>query len=144
MSFGCIRFKIDDPAMDAARHIREVVFCVEQGVTAAEEWDDKDEICDHFLLSDGKTPVGTARTRTYAPGIAKVERVAVLKDYRRLGAGRAMMEAVLDHLRAAGFKTAVLNAQVAVEDFYKDLGFVSEGDHFDEAGIEHVRMTRAL
>jgi predicted GNAT family N-acyltransferase len=103
-----------------------------------------DDESDHFLLSDGDTAVGVARTRAYGPGAAKIERVAVLKEHRGEGAGRAVMDAVLAHLRASGFRTAILNAQVAVEQFYKDLGFVSEGEHFWEAEIEHVRMTKRL
>jgi predicted GNAT family N-acyltransferase len=144
MALRCDRFGIDDPRMAAARTIREVVFCREQGVSAEEEWDGKDSESDHFLISDGDTAIGTARTRTYGPGAAKIERVAVLKGHRGRGAGRAVMDAVLEHLRASGFTTAILNAQVAVEDFYKDMGFVSEGEHFWEAEIEHVRMTKRL
>jgi predicted GNAT family N-acyltransferase len=35
----------------------------------------------------------------------------------------------------------VLNAQAQVEEFYLKLGFVSEGEHFMEAGISHVHMS---
>jgi predicted GNAT family N-acyltransferase len=144
MALRCVRFRIDDPRMAAARTIRKTVFCGEQNVSSEEEWDGKDAESDHFLLSEGDTPVGVARTRAYGPGAAKIERVAVLKEHRGHGAGKAVMDAVLAHLRATGVRTAILNAQVAVEGFYKDLGFVSEGEHFWEAEIEHVRMTKPL
>src|SRR3954466_13808961 len=144
MAHRCVRFGIDDPRMAAARAIRETVFCVEQGVSAEEEWDGKDAESDHFLLTDGGVPIGAARTRPYEPGAAKIERVAVLKEYRGRGAGRAIMDAVLEHLSASSFTTAILNAQTAVEEFYKDLGFISEGARFMEAEIEHVRMTKRL
>ena len=49
MPMRCDRFRIDDPRMAAARAIREVVFCREQGVSAEEEWDGKDAESDHFL-----------------------------------------------------------------------------------------------
>src|SRR3954462_10669459 len=144
MEHRCVRFGIDDPRMTAARAIRATVFCREQGVSAEEEWDGKDAESDHFLLTDAGVPIGAARTRSYEAGAAKIERVAVLKEHRGRGAGRAIMDTVLDHLAARGFKTAILNAQVAVEDFYKGLGFVSEGARFVEAEIEHVRMTKRL
>jgi predicted GNAT family N-acyltransferase len=144
MALCCDRFRIDDPRMAHARAIRETVFCAEQGVSADEEWDGKDAESDHFLLAEGTTPIGVARTRAYGPGAAKIERVAVLKEHRGKGAGRVVMDAVLAHLLASGVQTAILNAQVAVEGFYKDLGFVSEGEHFFEADIEHVRMTKRL
>ena len=37
-----------------------------------------------------------------------------------------------------------MNAQVHAEPFYERAGFVSEGERFMEAGIEHVRMRRSL
>jgi predicted GNAT family N-acyltransferase len=36
------------------------------------------------------------------------------------------------------------NAQVGALPFYEQLGYSATGEHFDEAGIEHVRMERTL
>jgi predicted GNAT family N-acyltransferase len=38
----------------------------------------------------------------------------------------------------------VLNAQRRAEGFYAAHGYVAEGETFMDAGIEHVRMTKAL
>jgi predicted GNAT family N-acyltransferase len=38
----------------------------------------------------------------------------------------------------------VLNAQRRAEPFYAANGYVAEGGTFLEAGIEHIRMTKAL
>jgi predicted GNAT family N-acyltransferase len=38
----------------------------------------------------------------------------------------------------------VLNAQRRAEPFYAANGYLAEGETFVEAGIEHVRMTKAL
>jgi predicted GNAT family N-acyltransferase len=38
----------------------------------------------------------------------------------------------------------VLNAQRRAEAFYGANGYVAEGEPFLDAGIEHVRMTKAL
>ena len=54
MAFAVLAFHADNAAnMDAARRIRQTVFCDEQGVPAEEEWDGKDSICEHFLVMDG-------------------------------------------------------------------------------------------
>jgi predicted GNAT family N-acyltransferase len=128
MKFAIAAFRTSDrQRMAEARHIRQVVFCEEQGVAPHEEWDDKDDFCEHFLLTDDGTPIATARVRPYGPGIFKVERVAVLKEKRGTGAGKAIMDEIMVRLRG---KSVVLNAQTAVEEFYKRLGFVSEGDVF--------------
>jgi predicted GNAT family N-acyltransferase len=125
--------------MAAARHIRDLVFCQEQGVSADVEWDDHDEASEHFLLYDGESAIACARVRPYGPGTFKIERVAVLKEHRGSGIGAAIMEAIMVHLGAA---TLALNAQTAVERFYSRLGFVSEGAVFQEAGIDHIKMVK--
>ena len=125
--------------MAAARHIREIVFCQEQGVSADLEWDGKDDACEHFLLTDGETALACARVRPYEPGCFKIERVAVLKEHRGRGLGAEIMEALMARL---GSKTLVLYAQTAVEGFYTRLGFASEGAVFQEAGIDHIKMVR--
>ncbi len=138
MTFALSGFHTDDStSLAAARHIREVVFCHEQGVSAADEWDGKDGLCEHFLLTADDHPIGCARVRPYGPGIFKIERVAVLKAHRGHGAGKFIMRALL--LRLGG-GTVILNAQLAVEGFYTRLGFSVEGEVFEEAGIAHVHM----
>jgi predicted GNAT family N-acyltransferase len=141
-AFTVTAFRADDAAhMAASRHIREVVFCREQGISAADEWDDKDPVSEHYLLMDGNAAVATARVRPYEDGAYKVERMAVLKDRRRSGVGAALMMEII--ARRTG-QTLVLNAQTAVEAFYRKLGFSRDGAVFAEAGIPHIRMTRRL
>ena len=43
-----------------------------------------------------------------------------------------------------GFVEIVLHAQVAVAGFYRRLGYVEEGDLFEEAGIPHVAMRKKI
>jgi predicted GNAT family N-acyltransferase len=124
---------------DLARafEIRRVVFCDEQGVSRMEEFDGLDETCRHFLASVEQLRVGTARMRSLETGETKIERVAVLKEYRGLGIGRMLMRQIMDQIGAAPM---VLNAQFHTKAFYKGLGFTAVGEVFDEAGIDHVKM----
>ena len=124
--------------MTAAFAIRREVFCVEQGVSEAEEMDDRDEQCRHFLAITAGVAIGTARTQTLPSGDTKIERVAVLKPHRRSGIGRLLMIHIMDTAPS----NMVLNAQTAVQRFYAELGFVTEGAKFEEAGIEHIHMTK--
>ena len=141
--FRVVRLTVDDALMAEARRIRTTVFCGEQQVPPDLEWDGADPACEHFLILDTDTALGTARLRDYH-GMAKIERVAVLKPNRGSKAGWVLMEAVIARAKERGFATALLNAQVAVEGFYTAMGFASEGERFVEADIEHVRMTRQL
>ena len=60
----------------------------------------------------------------------QINNVAVRPECRRLGAGRALVEAVLEHGRAAGARTALLEVRasnVAAQRLYASLGFVQVG-----------------
>jgi predicted GNAT family N-acyltransferase len=124
--------------MDLAFAIRRAVFCLEQGVSEAEEIDGLDGICRHYLAIASGLAVATARTRPLATGDTKIERVAVLEPHRRTGIGNALMTRIIDDT----LSPMVLNAQLAAQRFYTGLGFVARGPVFEEAGIEHVAMTR--
>ena len=128
--------------MAACFAIRREVFCVEQGVSEELEIDGKDAECRHFLLRLDGQAVGTARVRPLEPGVAKIERVAILARHRGGGLGSALMRHLMRQLDDAGCATALLHAQAHSETFYRALGFATEGAPFEEAGIPHVRMTR--
>lgn len=130
--------------LSAAFAVRRAVFIEEQGIPEAEEWDDRDLVATHFLAGDAEGPVGTARL--YADGeMARIGRVAVMGRARGTGLGRRLMEAALAHARAAGYRGAVLDAQLSALGFYEGLGFTADGEAFDDgSGILHRRMTLAF
>ena len=132
----------DGNDMAACFAIRREVFCIEQGVSEDLEIDGLDAECRHYLLRVGGQTVGTARTRPVEPGMTKVERVAILARYRGRGLGAALMRHVLRDLDEEGRGRSVLHAQAHSETFYRALGFATEGEPFEEAGIPHVRMAR--
>jgi len=130
--------------LEEAFDIRREVFCVEQGVSEAEEMDGLDDECVHYLLRLGGAAVGTARVRSLAPGSAKIERMAVLRPHRGARLGARLMRRLLGDLEEAGIGKAVLHAQLRTVPFYAGLGFATKGAPFDEAGIAHVAMERTL
>lgn len=134
----------DEAEFQAGLALRREVFVAEQGVSPEAEFDGHDATATHLVARLDGAVVGALRWRAVAPGTAKIERVAVRRDLRGSGVGRALTEAVLADLRAAGLTEAVLNAQVPVRDFYERLGFVAEGPVFHEEGIAHVKMRRRL
>jgi predicted GNAT family N-acyltransferase len=128
-----------------ARDIRERVFIVEQHCPPEEEWDAHDDVSRHFLGFLGGRAVATARWRTVPLDnriVAKLERFAVLDEVRGEGYGRALVAAVIEDARKAGFDTQMIHAQAHLEPFYAGFGFVRVGHPFDEAGIPHVKMIR--
>jgi len=117
--------------------IRRKVFVEEQGVDATLEYD-KEEQATHYLLLLAGKPIGTARWRETENGI-KLERFAVLPEFRNRGLGEIILEAVLKDVAGSG-KTIYLHSQSKAVPFYERNGFVKEGEMFTEAGIEHFYM----
>lgn len=124
--------------------IRRQVFVEEQAVTEAEEIDGRDPECDHFLATLDGVPVGAARMRQSSEGVAKAERVAVLRQVRGRGVGRALMHELEAQARRRGHREVLLGAQVSALPFYERLGYTIEGDEFLDARIPHRWMRREL
>jgi predicted GNAT family N-acyltransferase len=121
------------------REIRATVFIQEQGVPQELEWDGLDEHAYHVVaLADDGTPVGTGRLLQDG----QIGRVAVLKEWRGRGVGKALLDLLLVIANKMGYEEVKLHAQVRVLDFYLGRGFVAQGREFMEAGIPHVTMTR--
>jgi predicted GNAT family N-acyltransferase len=120
------------------RRIREAVFVAEQAVPAELEWDDEDSEALHFLACEGDYPIGTARLL----GDGQIGRVSVLKDWRGLKVGDALMHAAIQAAEQRGQRVQKLSAQVHATAFYERLGFRVEGGEYLEAGIPHVLMVR--
>lgn len=126
---------------DALQAVRETVFVLEQHVPPELERDDEDPRSVHVLAraSDG-TPVGTGRITPDG----RIGRMAVLHDWRGRGVGTILLTRLLDEARARRLAAVVLHAQHSAIPFYARHGFAAEGAEFEEAGITHVVMRRAL
>ncbi|MBI2797799.1 GNAT family N-acetyltransferase [Candidatus Saccharibacteria bacterium] len=123
--------------------VRRTVFHDEQGISEEDDFDGLDIQADHFIAFDGDKPVGTARVR-YIDGKAKVERVAVLKPSRGKGVGEEMMRDILDFIAKNGINEVYLDSQTSASRLYEKVGFVKEGEEFEEVGIPHVKMVAKL
>ncbi len=113
----------------------------EQGITQDEEDDGKDLICSHYLVLFNNKPVGTARLR-YLDNQAKIERVAVLKNFRGYGIGKALAMYIIDSI--TGVKEIILSSQINVIKFYEKLGFETFGDEYYDARIPLRDMKKLL
>ncbi|MEP0916805.1 GNAT family N-acetyltransferase [Leptolyngbya sp. DQ-M1] len=120
--------------------IRTRVFQEEQGVDAALEFDGRDQAATHFLAYWGERAIATARIRFLYARTAKLERLAVLATFRNQGIGRKTVETALEFLADKNISDLRIHAQTSVVAFYQQLGFVTEGEEFEEAGILHIKM----
>ncbi|MEM6641533.1 MAG: GNAT family N-acetyltransferase [Bacteroidota bacterium] len=126
--------------------IREEVFVGEQGVSAADEFDEFEEEAHHFVALDHEgNPIGSARWRMVPKGI-KLERFTVKKTLRSQGLGSQLVETVLSDIAMEAKKNTYLylHSQLAAVPLYEKFGFQKEGDQFDECGIMHYLMWKRL
>ncbi|MEI8303891.1 MAG: alpha/beta fold hydrolase [Burkholderiales bacterium] len=120
--------------------IRTAVFVQEQGIAPDLEWDENDAVCVHCVaLVDGQ-PAGTGRLLPDG----HIGRMAVLPAHRRVGLGSLVLLALMQAAALRGDTQVALSAQTAVLDFYRAHGFAPEGEVYQEVGIPHQAMSRAL
>ena len=125
----------------AIRSIRETVFIHEQGVPVELEWDGLDLSCAHVLAwNDREEAIGTARMQQNGT----IGRMAVLKDWRRRGVGRALLQTLLELAVRQGLPGVTLSAQTHALGFYERAGFHVVGKPFMDAGIPHRKMEKEL
>jgi predicted GNAT family N-acyltransferase len=126
---------------ETLQEIRRAVFIEEQKVPEDLEWDDADEQAYHVLACTADSvPIGTGRLLPDC----RIGRMAVLKEWRGVGAGSAILTALLRLAEKDGCGMVELHAQTHAIPFYEKHGFAAVGNEFLEAGIPHRRMLRAL
>ena len=132
--------RVSDPAeLEKVFAIRREVFVGEQNCPPELEWEHEEE-SNHFLATVNGTPAGASRWRKTDKGY-KLERFAVLKQFRGDGVGQALVKAVLADLPADA-DNVYLHAQVAAVTLYERFNFVKTGPEFEEAGIRHYKMIK--
>jgi ElaA protein len=124
--------------------LRSEVFVVEQNCVFLDQ-DDKDQKCHHLLLYSGDELVGYSRL--VPAGLSYQEmaigRVITSASARGKGYGRVLMELSIDYCQKLfGVGDIRLGAQTYALGFYASLGFIADGDRYDEDGIEHIEMVR--
>lgn len=138
-----IKIVSNEKELADAFEVRKIVFIGEQNVPEEEEIDQFEQDATHFVLyADGK-PVGAGRFRVL-DGIGKVERICVLKENRKAGAGAVIMNRIEDYAKEQGISTLKLNAQTQAIPFYSKLGYETISEEFLDAGIPHKTMKKTI
>jgi len=133
-----------DGEFQEALDIRYQVFVEDQSVPEDLERDGEDEHCTHFLIRLEKKTIGAGRLRRIDENTVKIERMAVLPEYRNSGYGRQMLDQMLEFVRDQNYQKAILHAQLPAVRFYEYAEFEKTGDIFYEAGIPHITMEKEL
>lgn len=130
--------------LHTALDIRRTVFIEEQNICESDEFDEFDtlqEQCQHILVYHEKQPVGTGRVRIL-DHTGKLERICILKPYRKYGLGKVIIGELENILKEKGITACKLHGQTQAAGFYQKLGYQISSQEFMEDGIPHVLMTK--
>lgn len=121
--------------------LRERVFVVEQNCVYLDA-DGADPVCAHLWAERGGSIAAYLRIVPAGVKYAEVAigRVIVAATSRGTGLGRELMKRGIAECGAVPIR---ISAQAHLSNWYRDLGFVSEGDVYWEDDIAHVEMVRA-
>lgn len=134
----------NNPVFRDAISVREKVFIQEQQIAPHIELDELDNLCRHYVLYLDQQPVATSRIYPISDTTWKIQRVAVLKDFRNKHLGAKLMAQIEQDALAQNILSLTLGAQINAVPFYEKLGYETTSPEFLEANIPHKIMTKYL
>jgi predicted GNAT family N-acyltransferase len=124
--------------------LRTRVFVLEQGVPPEIEQDAADATAVHVLSrDDAGRVVATGRLLVHGR-TAGIGRMAADAGVRGRGHGAAVLAELHRQAVLRGVAEVELHAQLTARRFYERAGYVAVGEVYEEAGIAHITMRRAL
>ena len=123
-------------------HLRLSVFVVEQNCPY-QDADGKDLKCFHLWGEQNGKMIAYARIvpANVSYKEPSIGRVVTSTEARKMGAGKLVMEKSMAFIKKEIGKVPVrIGAQKYLQKFYEGLGFIREGDEYDEDGIPHIIM----
>jgi YbgC/YbaW family acyl-CoA thioester hydrolase len=128
-----------------AMKVRIEVFVEEQRIPLAMEQDPADEVSLHAVAYNRLgMPVATGRLLPAQAGVGRIGRMAVKRVLREAGIGSQVLQALTATAGERGDRAVRLHAQRSAEGFYASSGFAAQGDAFEEVGLPHIEMVRAV
>lgn len=104
--------------------VRSAVYLGEQECPYLEEFDGNDFSSTHLLGYVGNEPAGCLRIRYFAD-FAKIERLAVRKEFRKQRISLQLVEAAIELCHAKGYQRLYGHAQKRLVKFWAQFGFTT-------------------
>ncbi len=140
-----VRFASTTQDLDAGYALRRAVFEVEQNIPRPLDRDPFDDSADHVVALDDKGRcVGTGRVVRLDARTCQIGRMAVAPEHRGQGVGGLVLDALERMATLRGLTDVVIHSQMASEPFFRNRGFVREGEPFLDQGVQHVQMRKKL
>lgn len=147
LKWSCREFEELSPALlYKILKLRTEVFVMEQEAIY-QDMDDSDQTALHVTgVRDGEV---VCYSRLIPPGQkypgASIGRVVASQTVRGMGMGKVLMQVSLDYLQQHWGETDItISAQLYLEQFYTELGFITVGESYIEDSIPHIEMLRKI
>lgn len=128
-----------------AIQIRYEVFIKEQAFPEGSDIDHLEEDSEHLVLYDGDyNPLAAARIIEISKDVYRIERVVVLKEARKQGLGRILMNEMERRIKENGGQKITLKSESTAVGFYKKFGYQKVGEEFLDYHIMHQTMEKQL
>jgi predicted GNAT family N-acyltransferase len=139
-----VRLALSAKDVDQCLRLRWTVFVEEQGVRPSLELDGHDETdAVHALALVDGVPCGAGRLIFIGPGVARIQRMAVIDDVRGRGVGKALLAFLEDEARRRGATKLTLSAQLQARRFYEKAAYTACGAPYEDGtAILHVSMEK--
>lgn len=137
-----MEYKIYDILPDEAKEIRTKVFVEEQGFK--EEFDTTDNYAKHIVLYCDGTAVAVGRFFTDDKKTYHIGRIAVLKEFRKYGYGKVLMDIAMKEIINLNGEKIELSAQLQAKTFYEKCGYIADGNIYYDEHCPHILMYKNL
>ena len=120
--------------------VRSAVYIAEQECPFAEEFDGNDHCATHLIGFVNDEPAGCIRLRFFYD-FAKIERLAVLKRFRKSALASDLVWSGIDLVRRKGFRRIYGTAREGLEGFWARFGGVTISDKkITVSGFKYTEM----
>src|SRR3984893_16353428 len=121
--------------------VRSAVYIAEQECPFAEEFDGNDHCATHLIGLVNGEPAGCIRIRFFYD-FAKIERLAVLKRFRKSMLASDLVLAGIDHVRRKGFRRIYGHSREGLEAFWARFGWkpIVADRHLTFSGFRYPEM----
>jgi predicted GNAT family N-acyltransferase len=127
-------------------NIRREVNIEELKIPEEHEFDEHDSSAVHVIVyeneqtnRDIKIPVATGRL-LFLNEVCFIEKIAVLKKYRRRNYGDFAVRMLINRAFMAGVNQVFVNIPESKEQFFGKIGFVKINEYISENGIHQCKM----
>jgi predicted GNAT family N-acyltransferase len=121
--------------------VRAAVYIAEQKCPYEEEFDGNDFSATHLIGYVGNEPAACLRVRYFAD-FAKIERLAVRREFRNTRLAVTIMRAGIELCRAKGYRRIYAHAQKRLLNFFDRLGFrpLEGGREFAFSDFDYIEI----